>query len=118
MGLIVVVTGGGGGLGAAICRTLGAAGMTVIAADIRLDRAEDVADGVRRAGGKASARLLDVTDSQQAGEVPGKDQDIDAVSRPTRPYVEMSVGMGLNGFPAISMTQQSKNEFQLTEGPQ
>jgi formylglycine-generating enzyme required for sulfatase activity len=49
--------------------------------------------------------------SQQAGEVPGKDQDVDAVSRPTRPYVEMSFGMGLNGFPAISMTQHAANKF-------
>jgi formylglycine-generating enzyme required for sulfatase activity len=49
--------------------------------------------------------------SQQAGEVPGKDPDIDAVSRPTRPYVEMSFGMGLNGFPAISMTQHAANKF-------
>lgn len=28
----------------------------------------------------------------------------DAVSRPTKPYVEMSFGMGKNGYPAISMT--------------
>ncbi len=49
--------------------------------------------------------------SQQAGEVPGKDEVIDAVSRPTRPYVEMSFGMGLNGFPAISMTQHAANKF-------
>jgi formylglycine-generating enzyme required for sulfatase activity len=49
--------------------------------------------------------------SQQAGEVPGKDQDVDAISRPTRPYVEMSFGMGLNGYPAISMTQHAANKF-------
>jgi formylglycine-generating enzyme required for sulfatase activity len=49
--------------------------------------------------------------SQQAGEVPGKDPEVDAISRPTRPYVEMSFGMGLNGFPAISMTQHAGNKF-------
>jgi NAD(P)-dependent dehydrogenase (short-subunit alcohol dehydrogenase family) len=69
MSMIVLVTGGGGGLGAAICRTLGASGMTVIAADVRLAQAEDVADAVRAAGGKASARLLDITDAEHAADV-------------------------------------------------
>ncbi|MBI3853541.1 MAG: SUMF1/EgtB/PvdO family nonheme iron enzyme [Verrucomicrobia bacterium] len=36
---------------------------------------------------------------------------IDAVSRPTRPYVEMSFGMGKEGFPAISMTQHGANKY-------
>lgn len=40
-----------------------------------------------------------------------KDELVDAVSRPTRPYVEMSFGMGLNGFPAISMTQHAANKY-------
>ena len=35
----------------------------------------------------------------------------DAVSRPTTPYVEMSFGMGINGFPAISMTQHAANKY-------
>ncbi len=36
---------------------------------------------------------------------------IDGVSRPTRPYVEMSFGMGKDGFPAISMTQHGANKY-------
>lgn len=40
-----------------------------------------------------------------------KDDLVDAVSRPTRPYVEMSFGMGLNGFPAISMTHHAANKY-------
>jgi len=36
---------------------------------------------------------------------------VDAVSRPTRPYVEMSFGMGIDGFPAISMTQHAANKY-------
>src|SRR5262249_56269690 len=47
----------------------------------------------------------------QAGEVARKDALIDAVSRPTKPYVEMSFGMGINGFPAISMTQHAANKY-------
>ena len=39
------------------------------------------------------------------------DKVTDAVTRPTRPYVEMSFGMGKDGFPAISMTQHSANKF-------
>ena len=35
----------------------------------------------------------------------------DAVSRPTQPYVEMSFGMGKEGFPAISMTQHAANKY-------
>ena len=31
----------------------------------------------------------------------------DAVTRPTKPYVEMSFGMGKDGYPAISMTQHA-----------
>ena len=35
----------------------------------------------------------------------------DAVTRPSKPYVDMSFGMGKNGFPAISMTQHGANKF-------
>src|SRR5437868_6177384 len=41
--------------------------------------------------------------AKQAAETEHKDESVDALSRPTRPYVEMSFGMGINGFPAISM---------------
>ena len=49
--------------------------------------------------------------ANQAGETGQKDTAVDAVSRPTRPYVEMSFGMGLNGYPAISMTQHAANKY-------
>jgi formylglycine-generating enzyme required for sulfatase activity len=39
------------------------------------------------------------------------DKISDAVSRPTRPYVEMSFGMGRYGYPAISMTQHGANKY-------
>jgi formylglycine-generating enzyme required for sulfatase activity len=35
----------------------------------------------------------------------------DAITRPTKPYVEMSFGMGKDGFPAISMTQHAANKY-------
>jgi formylglycine-generating enzyme required for sulfatase activity len=49
--------------------------------------------------------------AQQGGETGAKDEVVDAVSRPTKPYVEMSFGMGINGFPAISMTQHAANKY-------
>jgi formylglycine-generating enzyme required for sulfatase activity len=49
--------------------------------------------------------------AKQGNEAAAKDETVDAVSRPTRPYVEMSFGMGLNGFPAISMTQHAANKY-------
>jgi formylglycine-generating enzyme required for sulfatase activity len=39
------------------------------------------------------------------------DKTVDAVSHPTRPYVEMSFGMGIDGYPAISMTQHAANKY-------
>src|ERR1051326_7388764 len=47
----------------------------------------------------------------QANETANKDAVVDAVSRPTRPYVEMSFGMGINGYPAISMTQHAASKY-------
>jgi NAD(P)-dependent dehydrogenase (short-subunit alcohol dehydrogenase family) len=60
-GRTALVTGGGGGLGAAICETLAAAGARVMVADIREDAAHEVAAGIRRAGGRAAPMALDVT---------------------------------------------------------
>src|SRR5437667_12018702 len=42
---------------------------------------------------------------------PQTDKLSDAVSRPTKPYVEMSFGMGRDGYPAISMTQHAANKY-------
>jgi formylglycine-generating enzyme required for sulfatase activity len=49
--------------------------------------------------------------ASQGGEAAAKDAVVDAVSRPTKPYVEMSFGMGINGYPAISMTHHAANKY-------
>ena len=37
--------------------------------------------------------------------------EVDALTRPTKPYVDMTWGMGKEGFPAIGMTQYSAIQF-------
>lgn len=59
---VVLVTGGGSGLGAAICTLLAEEGAKVAIADIRVEAAQGVADQIARAGGRAQAWRLDVTD--------------------------------------------------------
>ena len=66
-GRVAIVTGGGRGLGEAICRCLAEAGASVVACDIRPDSAQAVAESIRAGGGEARALGLDVTDGDQAG---------------------------------------------------
>jgi len=49
--------------------------------------------------------------ADQARETDHPDAVVDALSRPTAPFLEMSFGRGNNGFPAISMTQHAANKF-------
>jgi 3-oxoacyl-[acyl-carrier protein] reductase len=58
-----LVTGGSGGIGAAICRQLAADGLHVIVhANRGIDRAQALAADIRTAGGSAEAVAFDVTD--------------------------------------------------------
>jgi NAD(P)-dependent dehydrogenase (short-subunit alcohol dehydrogenase family) len=68
-GQVALVTGGGSGLGAAICRCLGSAGAMVVAADINAEAAERTACAVREAGGQAECAALDVRDACAAERV-------------------------------------------------
>ncbi len=65
-GQVALVTGGGGGLGEAICRSLGEARATVVIADIRTEPAENLAMQLRDRGITAMALRLDVGDETQA----------------------------------------------------
>jgi formylglycine-generating enzyme required for sulfatase activity len=42
---------------------------------------------------------------------PNVDKVSDAVTRPSKPYVEMSFGMGKDGYPAIAMTHHAANKY-------
>ncbi|MBE9180444.1 SDR family oxidoreductase [Oculatella sp. LEGE 06141] len=74
-GKVALVTGGGRGLGAAICQTVAEAGAIAIAADIQIDLAEAVAHDLRQNGMEAIALPLDVTDEQQVETVIQKIMD-------------------------------------------
>lgn len=61
---VVIVTGGAGGIGAAVCRRFGEAGAQVAVFDINQDAAEKVAGEIRDAGGKAQAFAVDLTSQE------------------------------------------------------
>ncbi|GAA5512852.1 3-phenylpropionate-dihydrodiol/cinnamic acid-dihydrodiol dehydrogenase [Deinococcus carri] len=68
-GQVALVTGGGSGLGAAICRVLAESGAQVIAADIQLPQAERLAAELTEAGHQVRAISLDVRDENALEQV-------------------------------------------------
>jgi NAD(P)-dependent dehydrogenase (short-subunit alcohol dehydrogenase family) len=60
-GRTALITGGAGGIGAAVARRLAAEGANVAIADLSLETGEKIAAEIAQAGGKASAYELDVT---------------------------------------------------------
>jgi NAD(P)-dependent dehydrogenase (short-subunit alcohol dehydrogenase family) len=64
-GKVVLITGGGGGLGAAIGEVLGEAGAVAIVADVRIEPTEKLVQFWRDRGLEAMALQLDLTDEQQ-----------------------------------------------------
>lgn len=58
---IAIVTGGGMGLGRALCEELAREGATVVVADIKGDAAVQVADRIAQNGGRARAVQIDVS---------------------------------------------------------
>lgn len=67
-GQTAMVTGGGRGLGAEICRRLSAAGACVACVDIRADSARAIAAEIERSGGQAIAIGADISQAQAAAE--------------------------------------------------
>ena len=65
-GRSALVTGAGGGIGAAVARALGAAGAAVLVSDLDVDAASAVAQDICSNGGTADSMALDVRDRQAA----------------------------------------------------
>lgn len=63
---VAIVTGGGAGIGRAICIALAAHGATVLAADMSLKNAEETVSMICAAGGQAAAMQVDVTSAADA----------------------------------------------------
>lgn len=66
---VAVVTGGGSGIGSAICQRLGADGYSVAVLDLNGEGAEQTAKEIVAAGGRAKAYQLDVSDRVQVDQV-------------------------------------------------
>lgn len=82
-GKVIVVTGGGQGLGAAICKTLAADGATVIATDVKSENLTKVGEEIKGTGGHIETYQMNVADVNNVTEVIDKIVDtfgrIDAV---------------------------------------
>lgn len=68
---VAVVTGGGRGLGAEICRHLAAVGMKVACLDMRSELARGVVSEIEKAGGQATAAVADISQPQSAAQAIG-----------------------------------------------
>ena len=67
-GRVALVTGGGSGIGRAICERLARDGARVAAADVNLRTAEETAASILHAGGQARPVLMDITDFARVSE--------------------------------------------------
>jgi NADP-dependent 3-hydroxy acid dehydrogenase YdfG len=67
-----VITGASSGIGAETAKELAAAGMPVALGARRIDRMQEVAAGIRAAGGQAVAHPLDVTDDKSVADFAAK----------------------------------------------
>ncbi len=68
-GKVAVVTGGGGGIGAATARLFADHGAQVVVADIDAERAHQTADQIAASGGSAFAMATDVCDAGQVADL-------------------------------------------------
>ena len=66
---VVIVTGGAGGIGSAICRSLAQDGLKVIVADFDERAAKAIADEIGKQGGQAVSQKVDVGDKRSVSDM-------------------------------------------------
>ncbi len=69
---VAIITGAGGGIGAATAQVMAARGAIVVLADVHLDGARRAAEDVRQAGGRAEAVYVDLADEESIRELVGQ----------------------------------------------
>ena len=92
-GAVAIITGGASGIGRAIGEALASRGADVVLADLQSELAEEVASGIREAGGKATAAALDVRDF---AAFDGLVREV-ASSRGRLDYLFNNAGIGIGG---------------------
>ncbi len=71
-GRVAVVTGGGGGIGSAICQRLAEEGADVVVTDMNAEAAQDIANKIVTSGGAAYAIEADISDSRSCADLISK----------------------------------------------
>lgn len=69
---VILVTGGGQGLGAAICKTMAADGAVVIATDVNETKLKGTVKEISDSGGKIESYVMNVADEKNVGEIINK----------------------------------------------
>ncbi|OAA27515.1 dehydrogenase of unknown specificity, short-chain alcohol dehydrogenase like [Frankia sp. EI5c] len=99
---VAVVTGGGSGVGLAICRHLAGAGLPVAILDLNGTAAGKTAEGLRAAGATAIAAEVDVADR---GSVEAAFDRVRAELGPVQVLVTSAAVSGFTPFEEISLDQ-------------
>ncbi len=91
---VALITGGASGIGRAFAEELAGQGVEVVLADRQTELAEEVAEAIRKAGGRATACALDVRDAAQFQRVVDE-----TVARTGRiDYLFNNAGIGVGGM--------------------
>lgn len=90
---VAIVTGGGGGIGQALCQELGQGGSIVVVADINDDHARHVASAITHNGGRAHAVHVDVSNEEEVRQL--IDETVSEYGR--LDYLFNNAGIGIGG---------------------
>jgi NAD(P)-dependent dehydrogenase (short-subunit alcohol dehydrogenase family) len=90
---VAIVTGGGSGIGRALCEELARSGALAVVADINFEGAQAVVAAIRERGGRAVAAWLDVTRAEDVGRL--VEETVRAHGR--LDYMFNNAGIGVGG---------------------